>query len=167
MSQHLALPVVIFLTCALLTMTSIGSVAPTDKCWPSNNDAEARCYHRSHFGSRYTLGCCACAGLLAQGSILADCTFGRKQEVDRTAENNIAIFVEVFCFEGLTANPPSSIMDFGGFYSIIILMLRHGIPRPACREFPGKFEWTMLVGRLGVYGSACEIAPGVWEDLTN
>ena len=92
--------------------------------------------HCSHFGSRYTLGCCACAGLLARGSILADCTFGRKQEVDRTAENNIAIFVEVFCFEGLTANPPSSIMDFGGFYSIIILMLRLGIPRPACREFP-------------------------------
>ena len=87
--------------------------------------------------------------------------------MDRTAENNIAIFVEVFCFEGLTANPPSSIMDFGGFYSIIILMLRHGIPRPACREFPGKFEWTMLVGRLGVYGSGCEIAPDVREDLTN
>ena len=32
MSQYLAFPVVMCLTCALLTMTSLGSVAPTDKC---------------------------------------------------------------------------------------------------------------------------------------
>ena len=88
--------------------------------------------------------------------------------MDRTEKNNIAISVEVFCFEGFTPNPPSTrVVDFRGFYSITMSMLRRGIPRPACRKFPGKFEWTMLVGRLGVYGSGCKVALCMWEDLTN
>ena len=33
-------------------------------CWRCEVERlEAQCCHRSHFGSRYTLGCCACAGL--------------------------------------------------------------------------------------------------------
>ena len=126
MFQHHALPAVVCLTCALLTMTSIGSVAPTGKCYLlSNIDAEAYYCHRSHFGSRYTLGCCACAVLFTRVQSLLHVFPQRKQETDRTAENNISVLVEVFCLEGLTPIPPfTNSMDSGGFYSSISLILR-------------------------------------------
>ena len=52
-----------------------------------------------------------------------------------------------------TANPPTNIVDFSGFDSSIILVLRGGIPR-SIGNFPESFSQamlvgTMLVGRLG------------------
>ena len=114
----------------------------------------------------------------AWGSILAAYNVGRtsKRQAGQTAESNIANLLEVFCLELLTPNPPfTHIMDFRGFYSSIILISRGGISRPACWEFPGKFEsrsqamlaGTMLVSRLGVCGSGFQIGQGEWEDLKN
>ena len=56
----------------------------------------------------------------------------------------------------VTANLPTSIMDFRGFDSSIILVLRGGIPRPI-GDFPESLSQAillgvMLVGRLGVFG---------------
>ena len=58
----------------------------------------------------------------------------------------------------ITANYPTNIVDFRGFYSSNILILRVGIPRPkgiSCGIFPEGLTQAMLVGimlggRLGV-----------------
>ena len=44
-----------------------------------------------------------------------------------------------------TADLPTNIMDFRGFYSSIILILRAGIPRPT-GDFPESLSQAMLVG---------------------
>ena len=53
-----------------------------------------------------------------------------------------------------TANLPTNIVDFGGFDSSIILIIRGGIPRPI-GDFPESLSRAMLVGimlvgRLGI-----------------
>ena len=55
-----------------------------------------------------------------------------------------------------TANLPTNIVDFRGFDSSVILIVRGGIPRSIC-DFPESFCQAMLVGiilvgRLGVLG---------------
>ena len=50
-------------------------------------------------------------------------------------------FMLVLC---VTANLPTNIMDFRGFDSRIILILRGGILMSVHREFPGKFESSNL-----------------------
>ena len=57
-------------------------------------------------------------------------------------------------FRGSTANLLTNIVDFRGFKSSIILIIRGGIPRPM-RDFPESLSramlvGVMLVGRLGV-----------------
>ena len=47
---------------------------------------------------------------------------------------------------GSTANLPTNIVDFRGFDSSTVLMLRGGIPRPIW-GFPGKFD-SSNVGRV-------------------
>ena len=44
----------------------------------------------------------------------------------------------------ITPNPPTNIVDFGGFDSSIILFLRGGIPRPI-GDFPDNLSQAMLV----------------------
>ena len=56
-----------------------------------------------------------------------------------------------------TANLPTNIMDFRGFDSSIMLIIRGGIPRPI-GDFPKSLSQAILVGimlvlRLGVHGS--------------
>ena len=46
-----------------------------------------------------------------------------------------------------TANPPTNIVDFRGFDSSIILILRGGIPRPI-GDFPENSSQAMLVGTM-------------------
>ena len=58
------------------------------------------------------------------------------------------------CAKCCTTNLPTKIMDFRGFDSSIIFILRGGIPRPI-GNFPESLGQailvgTMLVGRLGV-----------------
>ena len=58
------------------------------------------------------------------------------------------------CLKSLTAHLPPNIVDFRGFASGIILILRGGIPRPT-GNFPESSSQAilvgiMLVGRLGV-----------------
>ena len=48
-----------------------------------------------------------------------------------------------------TANPPTNIVDFGGFDSSIILISRGGIPRPI-GDFPQCLSQAMLVGIMSV-----------------
>ena len=45
----------------------------------------------------------------------------------------------------VTPNPPTIIVDFRGFDSSIILILRGGIPTPI-GDFPGKFESSNVSG---------------------
>ena len=68
-----------------------------------------------------------------------------------------------------TANLPANIVDFGGFDSSIILILRGGIPRPI-GDFPKSSSQAMLVGamfvgRLGVLGVAVRQHRGgrIWK----
>ena len=60
-----------------------------------------------------------------------------------------------------TASPPTKIMDFRGFYSSIILILRGGIPRPIV-DFPESLSQAILVGmmlgRLGVFPKRSQYA---------
>ena len=51
----------------------------------------------------------------------------------------------------VTANLPTNIVDFGGFDSSIILILRGGIPRPIV-NFPEGLSQAMLVGVMLVGG---------------
>ena len=54
----------------------------------------------------------------------------------------------------VSANPPTNIVDFRGFDSIIILILRGGISRPLGNFLESLSQamlvGTMLVGRLGI-----------------
>ena len=59
-----------------------------------------------------------------------------------------------------TANLPTTIMDFGGFDSSIILILRGGNPRPI-GDFPESLTQAILVGimlggTLGVLVRSCD-----------
>ena len=54
----------------------------------------------------------------------------------------------------VTANPPTNIVEFRGFDSSVILIVRGGIPRPI-GDFPESLSHAILVGiilvgRLGV-----------------
>ena len=63
-----------------------------------------------------------------------------------------------------TANPRTKILDFGGFDSSAILILRSEIPRPV-GDFPESLSQAILagvilVGRLGVLGklnTSCDV----------
>ena len=53
------------------------------------------------------------------------------------------------CLESGTANLPTNIMDFRGFDSSIIVILRGGIPRPT-GNFPESLSQAILVGIMSV-----------------
>ena len=55
------------------------------------------------------------------------------------------------CWSLLTANFPTNIVDFRGFDSSIILILRGGIPRPIV-DFPESLSQAMLAGIMLVGG---------------
>ena len=64
------------------------------------------------------------------------------------ASLNAAIKVRVRCYKS-TPNLPTNIVDFKGFDSSIIWILRGGIPRPI-GDFPESLGQAMLVGIMSV-----------------
>ena len=60
----------------------------------------------------------------------------------------IAFHSTVYCvvpYGSSTANLPTNMVDFGGFDSSIMLILRGGIPRPH-GGFPGRFDSSNVSG---------------------